>query len=109
MFKVAEEPTFRHKVTARVPVDGGFEEQSFEATFRTIPLEEAEAFDLMSAEGATPFFKRAIVELHDIGGADGNPVEYSDKVRDAVLALPWARKALAKAYFGAMAGAKEGN
>jgi|TARA_R110000751_G_scaffold2018_11_gene9398 hypothetical protein len=109
MFKLAEEPTFRHTVTAKVPVDGGFEDQKFEATFRAIGMDEAEGFDMMDATSVKAFLARIIVELHDIGDVEGQALEYSDKVRDQVTRLPWARKAIVKAYFAALNGAKEGN
>lgn len=109
MFKLAKEPTFRHQVEAKVPVDGGFEDQSFEVTFRAIDAEEAEGYDMGDAMSQTAFFKRIIVELHDIGDAEGKPVPYSDAVRDQVLRLPWAKKAIAKTYFASLRGERLGN
>lgn len=109
MFTISKEPTFTHDVTARVPVDGGYVEESFKATFRAIPPEEAEAYDLTRTDTSVDFLKRIIVKLHDIGDAEAKPVEYSDAVRDQVLRLPWARSALAMAYFSAISGARLGN
>ena len=109
MFKLAKEPTFRHQVEAKVPVDGGFEDQSFEVTFRAIDAEEAEGYDMGDAMSQTAFFKRIIVELHDIGDAEGKKLEYSDTVRDQVLRLPWAKKAIAKTYFASLRGERLGN
>lgn len=109
MFKIADEPTFRHEVKARVPVDGGHREESFQATFRVLEPKEVDTFDLNTTDGSTAFLKRVIVQLHDIGDAEGKPLEWADEVRDAVLRLPWARGALARAYFAAIAGAKSGN
>lgn len=109
MFKLAAEPTFRHTVTAKVPVDGGFEDQSFAATFRAIGMDEAESFEMMDATSVKAFLERIIVELHDIGDVEGKALEYSDNVRDQVTRLPWARKAIVKTYFAALNGAKEGN
>lgn len=109
MFTIAKEPTFTHEVTARMPVDGGFREESFKATFRVIDPEEAQAFDLTTTEGSSGFLKRVVVKLHEIGDAEGKPIEWSDEVLAAVLRLPWARAALARTYFGAIAGAKAGN
>lgn len=109
MFKVIKEPTFRHPVEAKVPVDGGFEDQSFEVTFRAISAEEAESFDMGDAASQTAFFKRIIVELHEIGDAEGKALTYSDAVRDQVLRLPWAKKAIAKTYFASLRGERLGN
>lgn len=109
MFTVTKEPRFTHDVTARVPTDGGFREETCKATFRVIDPEEAGAFDLMTTEGSTGFLKRVVVRIEDIADAEGKPIEWSDDVRDAVLRLPWARSALARTYFSAVAGAKAGN
>lgn len=109
MFKIIEEPTFRHDVVARVPVDGGYTEEKFAATFRVISPEEIDSFDLMKTEGATDFLKRVVVELHDIADAQGKALEWSDATRDAALRLPWARGALSRTYFEAIQGAKRGN
>lgn len=109
MFTITDEPTFTHPVTARVPVDGGFAEETFKATFRVIGPEEKDTFDLLTTEGSTAFLRRVIVRLDEIADAEKKPVEWSDQVRDAVLRLPWARAALARTYFTAISGAKAGN
>lgn len=109
MFKIVEEPTFTHDVTARVPVDGGFAEETFKATFRVIDPEEVDSFVLTTTEGSTAFLRRVIKRLDDLADAEKHPIEYSDEVRDAALRLPWARAALARTYFAAISGAKAGN
>lgn len=109
MFKVTKEPTFTHAVTARAPVDGGFEEQSFKATFRALDPEEADTFDLATMEGQTAFVKRIVVELHELTDAEDKPLEWNNNVFAAVLRLPWARSALTRAYFAGISGAKLGN
>lgn len=109
MFKIASEPTFTHTVRARVPIDGGFRDETFRVTFRTIAPEEAAGFDLTTAEGSTELLRRIVAGLEDVGDANGNKVEFSDEVLDSVLKLPWARQAIAKTYFEAVAGAKQGN
>lgn len=109
MFKIVTDPTFTHPVTARVPVDGGFRDERFKATFRVLDPEEVEAFDLKTAEGSCGFLNRVIVKLDEIADAEGQPIEWNDGVRDAVFKLPWARNAIAKAYFAALTGAKAGN
>ena len=109
MFKIVQEPTFTHEVIAKVPVDGGFRDEKFKATFRVIDPEEAESFDLSKVEGSTNFLRRVIVRLSDIADAEGAPIEWNDEVFTAVVKLPWARGALARGYFGALTGAKSGN
>lgn len=109
MLKLAGEATFTHEIVAHAPVDGGIEEQRFKATFRVIPVDDLSKFKLGTAEGTASFLRRAIVKLDELADERGNPVPYSDRVRDQVLNLPHARAALAKAYFDAFAGAREKN
>jgi hypothetical protein len=103
MLKLSQRPKFRHKVTARVPIDGGFREEVFGCTFQLASDPDA------SLAGDTlkeAFLRDIIVELHDLADDKGNAIEYSHEVRDAALALPWARMALLSAYFEAILGAR---
>lgn len=109
MFKIAAEPTFRHEVSAKVPVDGGFETQKFKATFRVIAPEEIDGYDLAETKASSDFLRRVVVRLDEIAAADGEPIEWNDAALEAVLRLPWARAALARGYFSAIAGAATGN
>ncbi|NCP19070.1 MAG: hypothetical protein GW855_07925 [Erythrobacter sp.] len=109
MFKIIEDVTFTRPITAYRPQGEGQVEEKFTATFRVIPPDEADDFNLLSTEGATEFLKRVIVRLDDIGDAEGKPVEYTEGVRDQVFRLPWARGPLARTYFEEVRGAKAGN
>lgn len=108
MFKIAEKPTFTHRVEANMPVDGGFETQTWKTTFELIPLEDADSYSNSVAD-TTEFLKRIVVSMDELADAEGRPIEYNDDVRDAVLRLPWARLALLRAYGKGAAGAKEKN
>ena len=96
MFVVEETPTFRHTVTADVPVDGGFSKQQFGVTFRLLDSDAADELDLSTRKGSDEFLRSIIVELHDLVDAKKQPVAYSDAVRDQVIALPWARRAIVR-------------
>jgi len=109
MFKIADEPKFTHDVTARVPVDGGFREEPFKATFRVLDPEQLDKFNLGTTDGATAFLRAVVVRLDEIGDAQGKPVEFSDEVFNQVLRLQYARVALTRAYFDGISGAKAGN
>lgn len=109
MFVVDTNPTFTHTVKVKVPVDGGFDEQSFKATFNVIPTEEVADYDLGDGEGSTAFLRRAIVGMDELVDKDKKPVPYNDKLRDALLGQLYVRKALARTYFDAVAGAQSGN
>ena len=108
-FKVVAEPQFTHTVKIRTPVDGGYLDESCKATYRVIPAEEADAFDISTAEGSTAFLQRVIARLDELVDAEKNPIEWSDHVRDQVFCLPYARVGLARGYFEGVSGAKKGN
>lgn len=109
MFKLVENPTFTHTVKVKVPVDGGYADQSFKATFNVVPLDERRQFDLEDAEASDAFLRRIIAKLDDIADAEGKPLEYSDAVRDALIARDYVRIAIVRSYFEAMGGARSGN
>ena len=109
MFKLTSEPTFRHKVRAHVPIDGGHRDETFEVTYRVLATDKVRDFDLATGEGTTEFLKAIIAELHDIADGSGKPLPWSDEVRDAVLRLPYARTAISNGYFEAISGARKGN
>lgn len=109
MFVVTSDPQFTHTVTAMVPIDGGYEKQPFKVTYRAIGDEETDAFDLNTTKGSTDFLRRIVVRLDDLLDANKEAIPYSDAVRDQVLALPWARKAITRGYIEAVNKAAEGN
>lgn len=109
MFVVSQDPRFTHTVEAMAPTDGGFTKQSFKVTFRLVEGEEFETFDLNTREGSTDFLKRIIVGMDELIDADRKAVPYSDAVRDQVIRLPWARKAIVRTYFTAVNKEAEGN
>ncbi|WP_337846252.1 hypothetical protein [Sphingomonas sp.] len=109
MFKLETDPTFTHTVTAMVPIDGGYEKQSFKVTYGVIDYEEFEKLDLNTRADSDTFLKRIVRRLDDIAGADGEPLPYSDQVRDGVLKRSWARSAIVRGYFEAIGKAATGN
>lgn len=109
MFIVEDDPQFTHTVKVRVPVDGGFEEQSCKATFRVIPADEAATFDLSDGASSTEFLKRALVALDELGDKNGKHIPYNDALRDKLLGRQYFRVALARTYFDAVSPARAGN
>ena len=107
MFKVVAEPQFTHTVKVRVPVDGGHEDQSFKARFRVIDTDEVAEIELK--EGRKAAVKRILVSMDELTDADGNPVSYSDALRDQLIQLPYVEIALYRTYLEAVTGAKTGN
>ncbi len=110
MFIVDPDPKFTHPVKVRVPVDGGFDDQSFKVTFRVIPTDQMKLYDLSDGESSAAFLKRAIVSMDDLVGTDGKTaVPYNDSIRDQLLSVAYVRAALGRTYFEAVAGAALGN
>jgi len=109
MFIVDDNPRFTHSVTAMAPIDGGFEPQEFKVTYRVMDAAEFEKLDLNTREGSDAFLRKVVVGLDDIAGADRKALPYSDQLRDKVIRLPWARKAIVQGYFKAIAKSVEGN
>lgn len=109
MFVFDPKASFKHKVNVLVPVDGGHEEQSFEATFVVVPTDRIAQFDLSDSEQSAAFLREAIASVGDVVGPDKKPVVYSDKLRDALIAQPHVRTALARTYFEAVIKAQQGN
>lgn len=109
MFTVTDDYVFTRPVSVLVPANGGHEKQTFSATFRMIPVEEQDAYDLGTTEGSTGLLRAIVVELGDLAGRDGAPLPYSDKVRDDLLRWQIIRVALTTAYFDAVKKAIEGN
>jgi hypothetical protein len=109
MFKLIDNPTFTHVVKVMVPIDGGHREETFKATYKVLKTNEINRFDLSDPGASREFLCEAVVSLEDIADAQGNPLPYSDELRDQVLALPYARSALARGYFDAVSKARSGN
>lgn len=109
MFTVTDRYLFTTAVPVNVPVDGGHERQEFSATFEVMPAEQQDAFDLGTTEGTSGFLRGLIRDMSGLVDADKNPVPYSDKVRDQLLAYQFIRIALTTAYFTAQTKAIEGN
>jgi hypothetical protein len=109
MFKIIQTPEFTHAVPVQVPADGGHREEVLKARFRVLSGEGCDVFALKTNEDITGFLARAVVGLEDIVDEAGAPVPYCDAVRDQVLALPYARAALLRAYIAAVTKARTGN
>lgn len=108
-FVVDFNPTFTHVVKVKVPVDGGFKDQSFKATYSVIPTDEISQYDLGGGTGSKEFLQRAVTHMSDLVDKDGETISYSDELRDQLLGQLYVRKALARTYFEAVAGAQSGN
>lgn len=110
MFVVTNEPKFTHDVKVMVPVDGGFKEQSFKATFRVLPMAEL-ADDPMLDPGANQAatLRKVIAHLSDLVDDNQQAIEYSDSLRDQLIGVSYVRIALMQTYLAAVTKSKVGN
>ncbi len=109
MFVLDPNPTFTHTITARVPVDGGFEDQPFKVTYRVMDDDQLTAIDMREARSAIGFLRDVIVGLDEIEGPDKQPLPYSDRLRDQLIGLPFVRQPMVRGYFDAVYQARLGN
>jgi hypothetical protein len=107
--KIEANPTFVHNVTVLTPSNGGFDKENLKVTFRFFDLDAVNKYDLATTEGSTEFFKAVIADLGDLTDSAGQPVAYSETVRDALLRRHSVRQALSSHYFDAITKVKTGN
>ena len=101
MFTVIKNPTFRTTATINVPTDDGIVAQTLSVRFRI----GADDDDVGEGVGV-PFLRSVILSLDDMVGEDQVPLPYSEALRDQLLARPFVRTGLLRAYFDALSGAK---
>ena len=110
MFKITTDPRFTHEVKVMVPVDGGHEEQSFKVTFKVVPIDELKEDVSLSAEqNQARHLRQVVCGMADLVGDGDAPLDYSDKLRDQLIAIPYVRIAMMRAYLGAVTKARAGN
>ena len=109
MFKINNRPTFKRKVTVRIPVDDGYDDQSFTAEFQLLDMDDMGGHNTMTPEGMRSFLQTVVIGLEDIVGEDDKPIPYSAKLRDRVIAQVPALNALYDTYAKAVGDARAGN
>ena len=87
-------------VDVRLP---GGETQTFTARFEELDAEEIAA--LTGGERAdADLVRRVLVDWHDVVDDAGTEVEFTTELRDRLLTRPYARYAIASAYYRAILG-----
>lgn len=109
MFKVTAEPKFTHTVKVQVPVDGGYKEQSFKATFRVLAVDELSGGEEDEAGQQVSTLRKVICDFDDLVGEDDQPLSYSDELRDKLISVPYVRIALMQTYLKAITKVRAGN
>lgn len=108
-FKLLSENLFTRKVRVSVPVNGGHQDETMRVTFRELPVSRIEEFDTSTIEGTNQMLRAVVVEIADVIGDDGQPLEWNADLRDQLIDVFCVRKALVGDYFEAVAKARAGN
>jgi hypothetical protein len=108
MFKITKNPEFTHDVPVLVPCDGGHVEQSLRVRFRAISVDEMNTHS-MYGDGQETYLRAVCVRFEDVADDDGQPIPPSEELTTKLLAIPFVRVALIRAYTLAMSKAKTGN
>lgn len=106
MFKLAANPTFTHDVEITEPVDGGHRKQKLKTTFRVITTDR---YQELIKDGDLALLREVVERFHDVEDENGQPVEYSDALRDQLIQLPYIRIGVVRGYNEAIVGARAKN
>lgn len=109
MFKVLSKPVFKTEVEVVTPEAHAARRETFTAHFRVEDAKTLNTFNLASEEGTTAFLRKVLVQADDLAGEDGEPLPWSEDVKEALLNHIPARIALLKAYNAGMTEAREKN
>ncbi|WP_417726177.1 hypothetical protein [Roseovarius sp.] len=109
MFKIDQTPSFTHRVEIKVPADGGHELQDMQVTFRVLPDEEVEGFDMRTARGEREFLGAVVTGFDDVEDEKGAKLPYSHALRDRLIGLAYVRVAMINAYYAAIMGKRVKN
>ncbi|MGZ9811287.1 hypothetical protein ACXN5S_12565 [Pseudoroseicyclus sp. H15] len=110
MFKIVKEPQFTHKVTVKVPVDGGHESQTMMVRYRYVPdAELSQIYADNPANGDSEMARAVTVSLDDLAGEDGQKLDCTPEVMEQVFSKTYARAAIIAGYVAAVSKAAAGN
>lgn len=108
MFKLAP-ATFQRKITVKVPVDGGFDNQTMDVTYNALSITETETTLTADREGIKEYVRRTVNRIDDVADEDGKALEWNDGLRDQLLDVPYVFTAILEGYKSAMGEARLGN
>lgn len=106
MFEFKKDYRFAWPVKILVPTEEGQQERQFTGIFRLVPMAElrdAHVADPANADATTG--RLALVGWKDDLTAEGKPLAYSAAAHEELLAVPFIRYAIARAYYDAISGA----
>lgn len=101
MFRLADKHFYWWPCTAKVPVDGKFEEQDFQLQFQTIDPKEADEIDKAIVEASArgdyskthELLRRAVIGWKGVVGAGSADAPFDAAALEQAIAMPWFRLA----------------
>lgn len=114
MIKISQKPTYTAPVNVDLPSDKGqVNKIVFTAQFRRVSQDEVEKIHERIAEGTINDAKLVSEVLvgwgTDVQDDDGNPLEFNDENRAALLNIYPVKPSIVKAFFASLSGAKAKN
>lgn len=113
MFKLANKIIIERTVRIRVPQAGsGFRDEEFRALFEVIDPDVARTeLGEQDEAGTTALLRRVFVGWPEgaIGDEGGAPLAFSEEARDQLIAIPYVRLGLLRAYGKAVNAVAEKN
>lgn len=124
-FVLKQSSSYKWPVSFKLPVDGGkFEKQTFDAEFKRLPqarineiqtdvqtrIKAAERNEVVdSSVTDISIANELIIGWEGVVDSDGDPVTFSETVKQQLLDIPTVASAIIVAYFDSLAGIKTKN
>lgn len=106
MFKLAQKTSYTWPVTVHIPADGGrFTKAGFDAEFKALPQERID--DYLAGRGnddEADFLNEVVIGWKGVADDAGADVPYSEDAKPKLLAIPYVRTALVRAFFESITG-----
>lgn len=109
MFKLITDIKFTHRVPVMVPMGEGYDEQSLKVTYQVIGDDRLATFNTSDTEQMKAMLRVIVFAMDDVADADGQPMTYSDELREQLIDLPYVRMALVKGYYRGVYSSTLGN
>jgi len=108
MFKLVP-ATFKHEVTIKVPVDGGFEKQTIDVTYIALPISETEELLEGDRDGMKAYVRKIVHRMDGVIGEDDEVLEWNNDLARQLLDVPFVFTAVLDGYRTALNEARVKN
>lgn len=98
MFRIDPNPTFARDVVIQVPTDEGYEAHTLRTRFKVVDFDTLTSFDLMKPADQTAYLDAIVERFENVGDHEGKVLEPTPDLKARILAMPFTRAPLMKAY-----------